>query len=68
MIDSGEQSGTLGNMLLKVADSLEGDLTAKLSVATSLLEPCMILLLGSVVGFVVMAVLLPIFEMSRVVG
>jgi general secretion pathway protein F len=68
MIDSGEQSGTLGEMLLKVADSLEGDLTAKLSVATSLLEPCMILLLGSVVGFVVMAVLLPIFEMSRVVG
>jgi len=68
MIDSGEQSGTLGGMLLKVADSLEGSLTARLSMATSLLEPCMILLLGSVVGFVVMAVLLPIFEMSRVVG
>jgi len=68
MIASGEQSGTLADMLLKVADSLEGNLTTKLSVATSLLEPCMILLLGSVVGFVVMAVLLPIFEMSRVVG
>jgi general secretion pathway protein F len=68
MIDSGEKSGTLGPMLLKVADSLEGSLSARLSVATSLLEPCMILLLGSVVGFVVIAVLLPIFEMSRVVG
>ncbi|MCF8030424.1 MAG: type II secretion system inner membrane protein GspF [Desulfohalobiaceae bacterium] len=68
MIDSGEQSGTLGTMLLKVADSMEGSLAASLSVATSLLEPCMILLLGSVVGFVVIAVLLPIFEMSRVVG
>jgi general secretion pathway protein F len=68
MIDSGEQSGTLGAMLLKVADSLEGSLAASLSVGTSLLEPIMILLLGSVVGFVVMAVLLPIFEMSRVVG
>ena len=68
MIDSGEQSGTLSSMLLKVADSLEGSLTTRLTTATSLLEPCMILLLGSVVGFVVMAVLLPIFEMSRVVG
>lgn len=68
MVGSGEQSGNLGPMLLKVADDQESSLSARLTVFISLLEPIMILFLGAIVGFVVIAVLLPIFELSRVVG
>ena len=67
MVSAGEQSGKLGDMLLKIAHSYENEISSRLVVITSLLEPIMILLLGGLVGFVVLAVLLPIFEMSHLV-
>jgi general secretion pathway protein F len=67
MVAAGEQSGQLPDMLLKVADIYEGEVSTRLSTMTSLLEPIMILVLGVLVGFVVLAVLLPIFEMSHLV-
>jgi general secretion pathway protein F len=67
MVAAGEQSGQLPEMLLKVADIYENEVSTRLSTMTSLMEPIMILVLGAMVGFVVLAVLLPIFEMSHLV-
>jgi general secretion pathway protein F len=67
MVAAGEQSGELERMLLKVADSYESDVEATVGSLTSLLEPVMILTMGLVVGFIVLAILLPIFEMSNIV-
>jgi general secretion pathway protein F len=68
MISVGEQSGNLEGMLLKIAESFETDVENRVSTLASLLEPLLILALGVLVGFVVLAVLLPIFEMSHLVG
>lgn len=68
MVSAGEKSGTLSAMLLWVADDCDANLTSKVQVLTSLLEPIMILILGSFVGFVVIAIMLPIFEMSSLAG
>lgn len=67
MVGAGERSGRLGQMFLKVADNAESETESRLAVATSLAEPVLILLLGLVVGFVVMAIMLPIMEMSSLV-
>jgi general secretion pathway protein F len=67
MVAAGEHSGQLETMLLKVADSYENDVETTVASLTSLLEPVMILGMGLVVGFIVLAILLPIFEMSNIV-
>jgi general secretion pathway protein F len=68
MVIAGEQSGELDEMLLRISDMSEAQIASRLAIITSLMEPVMILVLGSLVGFVVLAVLLPIFEMSSLVG
>lgn len=68
MVAAGEQSGQLEKMLFVVADECDNAVNARLQVVTSLMEPLMILFLGGVVGFVVIAIILPIFEMSNLVG
>jgi general secretion pathway protein F len=67
MISVGEQSGTLEVMLQRIADAFEKEVEADIMVVTSLLEPVMILCMGVVVSFIVLAVLLPIFEMNQLV-
>ncbi len=67
MIAIGEQSGNLEPMLYRIADSYEKDVETSVAVMTSVLEPVMILTLGVVVGFIVISVLLPIFEMNQLV-
>ncbi|MEZ0576920.1 type II secretion system F family protein, partial [Halodesulfovibrio aestuarii] len=59
MVAAGEKSGQLAHMLLVVADDCDNQVNAKLQLLTSLMEPIMILLLGGLVGFVVMAIILP---------
>lgn len=68
MVGVGEESGSLDELLLKVSDAFEGQVEAAVATLTSLLEPLMILAMGLAVGFVVLAILLPIFEMSQLVG
>ncbi len=67
MIAIGEQSGTVEEMLLKIADSLERDVEANILVFTSLLEPIMIVSMGLIVGFIIISILLPIFEMNQLI-
>jgi len=67
MIAIGEQSGRLEEMLSRISDSYEKETAAGISFFMSLLEPLMILIMGLLVGFVVISVLLPIFEMNQLV-
>jgi type II secretory pathway component PulF len=64
MIDAGEESGKLDEMLLKVAAIEERHMRARTKTLISLLAPLLILVVGAVVGFMVIAILLPIFKMS----
>ncbi len=64
----GERSGDLDGMLFKVAEIYEHQVQTRLNGLMSLLEPLMILLMGTVVGFIVLAILLPIFQASQGIG
>lgn len=67
MIAVGEESGKLDDMLLKVADIEERQMRARTKTLISLLAPILILVVGALVGFMVIALLLPIFKMSRAI-
>jgi len=68
MISVGEQSGELESMLNKIADTYEREVESRIMALTSMLEPVMILIMGLIVGFVVISILLPIFEMNQMIG
>lgn len=67
MISVGEQSGELENMLNKIADIYERETDSQITAMTSMLEPVMILVMGLIVGFIVVSILLPIFEMNQMI-
>ena len=67
MIDVGEETGRLDEMLLRVAEIEERHMRARTKTLISLLAPLLILVVGSLVGFMVIAILLPIFRMSRAI-
>jgi general secretion pathway protein F len=67
MIQVGEQSGELEAMLNKIADVFENEVELSIMRMTSLLEPVMILVMGIIVGFIVLAICLPIFEMNQLI-
>ncbi|NIQ38322.1 MAG: type II secretion system inner membrane protein GspF [Proteobacteria bacterium] len=67
MIAIGENSGQLEQMLLKVSDAYDNQIETTVSGLTSILEPLLILVMGGIVLFIVLAVLLPIFEMNQMV-
>jgi len=63
----GEEGGKAGEALIEVANFYEQEVERLLQILAGLLEPTMILVVGGIVGFIVMAVLLPIFEVSSLV-
>ena len=67
MIQVGEQSGELENMLNKIADVFENEVESTIMRWTSYLEPVMILVMGTLVGFIVLSICLPIFEMNQLI-
>jgi general secretion pathway protein F len=67
MIAVGEETGKLDEMLLRVADIEERQMRARTKTLVSLVAPAMILVVGALVGFMVIAILLPIFRMSRAI-
>ena len=67
MIGVGEQSGQLESMLEKVAKTYEREVETAILGMTSLIEPIMIAAMGAAVGFVVLSILLPIFEMNQMI-
>lgn len=62
MVDVGEQTGALPDMLLKIADQCDDDVDNAVSAMTSLLEPIMIVFLAVIVGGIVIAMFLPLIE------
>jgi type IV pilus assembly protein PilC len=68
MIDVGEETGELDKMLLKIADNYEEDIDVAVASLVSLLEPLMIVLLGSIVGFIVIALFLPLVKLIESVN
>jgi type IV pilus assembly protein PilC len=63
MVAVGEETGQLEHMLTKIADFYEAEVDAKVKALTSLIEPIMIVFVGGVVGFIVIAMYLPIFSL-----
>ena len=68
LIRSGETSGALDLMLERAAVNQEQELEARLAMLLGLLEPLLILLMGGIVLVIVLAILLPIFELNQLVG
>jgi general secretion pathway protein F len=64
----GENSGELEAMLAKMADIYENEVESTVSGLTSMLEPAIILVMALVVGFIVLSIILPIFEMNQMIG
>ena len=62
MIGVGEETGALDSMLAKVADFYEDEVDSAVKALTSILEPIMIILVGGIVGFIVIAMYLPLFK------
>jgi type II secretory pathway component PulF len=67
MIATGEQTGTLGRVMGRIADFYERDLTRQLNQLAKMAEPVMLLVMGILVGTIVTSIILPIFKMSRAV-
>jgi type IV pilus assembly protein PilC len=66
MISVGEATGALDNMLGKIADFYDEEVDSAVGALTSMLEPMLMVFLGTVVGFVVVAMYMPIFQMGSV--
>lgn len=68
MVDVGEETGELDKMLLKVADNYEEEMDVAVASLVSLLEPIMVLLLGGMVGFIVIALFMPLVQLIQSVS
>ncbi len=68
LIASGESSGKLESMLEKAANNQERDVARLIETLLSLLEPMIILIMGAIVLFIVLAILLPIFQLDQISG
>jgi type IV pilus assembly protein PilC len=68
MIAVGEATGALDNMLNKIADFYDDEVDSAVAALTSLLEPMLMIFLGVTVGFVIVAMYMPIFQMGSAVG
>jgi general secretion pathway protein F len=66
-VSSGESSGKLGEMLERAAEQQAKDLEHRIAAFTSILEPALILTMGGIVLTIVLAVLMPIFELNQIV-
>ena len=68
MIYAGEKSGRLGQTMEKIAGFTEEEFDEQIKTTTNLIEPTMVAIMGGIVGFVAIALLLPIFSVSTVVA
>jgi type IV pilus assembly protein PilC len=67
MIEVGESSGALDDMLEKIADFYDEEVDAAVTALTSLMEPALMVFLGVTIGFIVVAMYLPIFKMASTI-
>jgi type IV pilus assembly protein PilC len=67
MIDVGERTGALENMLAKIAEFYEDQVDNTVAGLTSLIEPILIVFLGVVIGFIVVSMFMPLFKMIEAI-
>ena len=65
MVDVGEETGDLDKMLIKVADNYDEEVDVMVAGLVSLLEPLMVVALGGIVGFIVVALFLPLVALIQ---
>jgi type II secretory pathway component PulF len=63
----GEETGDLARVLLRVAETLDGEAETAMKRLTTLIEPAIVLLMGGFVGFIVLSILLPVFQANTIV-
>ncbi len=68
LIASGEASGQLENMLERAANNQDAEITRLIETTLALFEPAIILIMGAIVLFIVLAILLPIFQLDQFTG
>ena len=68
MVALGEETGQLDHLLMQVADSYDEEVEVQLSGLTQLLEPLLIVMVGGVVGFIVIAMFLPLMSLTKLLG
>jgi len=68
MIELGQRSGEIENMLIQIADTFDEDVRLTIDALVALIEPVIIICMGLFVGLLVLAILLPIFQMSTNIG
>ena len=66
IIATGQMSGNIEDGLIDIADMYDGEVEMTAKTLTSLLEPVILLIMGAIIGFIVLAILLPIFEINQV--
>lgn len=68
MVEVGEETGELDKMLIKVADNLDIEVDTTVEAMTSLIEPLLIVFLGGAIGFIVIAMFMPMIKMMQSLG
>lgn len=68
MVDVGEETGELDRMLMRVADNNEADVDVKISGLVAILEPILIVIMAGIVGFIVIALFLPLLKIREMLG
>lgn len=68
MIDIGEETGRLSDMLIKVSDFYDQEVEGAVKALTSLIEPCLIVFMGGIVGFIAISIMAPIFKLISSIG
>ena len=68
MINIGEKTGELENMLTQVSDAYDFQVENQVDSLTSLLEPIMLIVMGVIIAIIVFAIMIPIFEISSIGG
>jgi type II secretory pathway component PulF len=68
MIRAGERGGSLSSVCEKISDFYDKKLKGSIKIVTTMIEPLMIIIMGCIIGTIVIALLLPIFRISTVLG
>jgi type IV pilus assembly protein PilC len=68
MVAVGEETGAIDQMLIKVAEAYEREVDDTVNALTSIIEPVLIVILGAIVGVIVIALYLPLFNIPKIIG
>ena len=68
MIDSGDRAGRLGLVFERLADFAEEEYEQSVKTLTQFIEPCIIVIMGGVIGFIAISLLMPLFQAGQVMA